>query len=92
MAEAVMGSGYDLDAACLGDGIDLKGALNDLLAGAKRAGAVRPDVNADDVKALMTSCLSRTPTPADPAARDRMMEIATAGLRRTSLPSRVRSR
>jgi AcrR family transcriptional regulator len=92
MAEALMGAGYDLDAACLRDGIDLKGALSDLLAGAQRAGAVRPDVNADDVKALMTSCLSRTPTPADPAARDRMVEIATAGLRRTSLSPRVRSR
>jgi AcrR family transcriptional regulator len=86
MAEALMGAGYDLDEVCLRDGIDLKGALNGLLAGAQRAGAVRPDVNADDVKALMTSCLSRTPTSADPAARDRMVEIATAGLRRTSLP------
>lgn len=81
MAEALMGAGYDLDEVCLRDGIDLRGALNDLLVRAQRAGAVRADVNHDDVKALMTSCLSRTPTPADPAARDRMIEIATAGLR-----------
>ena len=81
MAEALMGAGYDLDEVCLRDGIDLRGALDDLLVRAQRAGAVRADVNHDDVKALMTSCLSRTPTPADPAARDRMIEIATAGLR-----------
>jgi AcrR family transcriptional regulator len=81
MAEALMGAGYDLDAACLRDGIDLKGALDGLLVRAQRAGAVRADVNGDDVKALMTSCLSRTPTQADPAARDRMIAIATQGLR-----------
>lgn len=81
MAEALMGAGYDLDAICLGDGIDLRGALSDLLAAAQRAGAVRADVTHDDVKALMTSCLSRTPTAADPGARDRMIEITTAGLR-----------
>lgn len=81
MAEALMGAGYDLDEACLGNGIDLKGALNDLLVRAQQAGAVRPDVNQDDVKALMTSCLSRPPTNEDPAARDRMIEIATAGLK-----------
>jgi AcrR family transcriptional regulator len=90
MAEALMGAGYDLDEACLRDGIDLKGALDGLLVRAQQAGAIRADVNGDDVKALMTSCLSRTPTPADPAARDRMVEIATAGLRPTSLSARNR--
>ena len=81
VAEALMGAGYDLDAAVLGEGFDLKGSLSELLVRAQRAGAVRPDVNHDDVKALMTSCLSRTPTQADPAARDRMIAIATQGLR-----------
>ena len=81
MAEALMGAGYDLDAACVREGCDLKGALNDLLARAQRVGAVRADVNGDDVKALMNSCLFRTPTQDDPAARDRMIAIATQGLR-----------
>jgi AcrR family transcriptional regulator len=81
VAEALMGAGYDLDAACLSEGVDLTGALNTLLTRAQRAGAVRADVNFDDVKALLTSCLSRIPTPADPGARDRMVAIATAGLR-----------
>jgi Transcriptional regulator SbtR-like, C-terminal domain len=76
-----MGAGYDLDAACLSEGLDLIGALDTLLARAQRAGAVRADVNFDDVKALMTGCLTRTPTPEDPGARDRMVAIATAGLR-----------
>jgi AcrR family transcriptional regulator len=81
LAEALMGAGYDLDAACLSEGVDLTGALNALLTRAQRAGAVRADVNFDDVKALMTGCLSRVPTPTDPGARDRMVAIATAGLR-----------
>jgi AcrR family transcriptional regulator len=81
MAEALMGAGYDLDAACVREGCDLKGALNDLLARAQRAGAVRADVNGDDVKALMNSCLFRTPTQDDPAARMRMIAIATQGLK-----------
>jgi AcrR family transcriptional regulator len=85
MAEALMGAGYDLDAACLSDGIDLKGALNNLLVSAQRAGAVRADVNHDDVKALMTSCLSRAASAQDdPGACDRMVAIATAGLRAPS--------
>ena len=73
-----MGAGYDLDAACLSDDIDLRGALNVLLARAQDAGAVRPDVNHDDVKALMTSCLSRASAP---GACDRMVAIAVQGLR-----------
>ena len=81
MAEALMGAGYDLDAACLRDGLDMMGALRALLTRAQQAGAVRPDVTTDDVKALMTSVLTRPPTPEDPGARDRMVAIATAGLR-----------
>ena len=84
MAEALMGAGYDLDASCLSDGIDLKGALNNLLVSAQRAGAVRADVNHDDVKALMTSCLSRASAQDDPGACERMVAIATAGLRTPS--------
>ena len=70
---------------CAGrNGIDLRGALNNLLVSAQRAGAVRADVNHDDVKALMTSCLSRASAQDDPGACDRMVAIATAGLRAPS--------
>jgi len=81
MAEALMGAGYDLDAACAREGLDMMGGLRALLTRAQQAGAVRPDVTTDDVKALMTSVLTRAPTPEDPGARDRMIAIATAGLR-----------
>jgi AcrR family transcriptional regulator len=81
MAQALMGAGYDLDALCTRDAIDLMGALTNLLTRAQRAGVVRPDATYDDVKALVTGCLARTPTAADPTARERMIAIATAGLR-----------
>jgi AcrR family transcriptional regulator len=79
MAEALAGAGFDLDAAARRDGFDVTGALGDLLARAQRAGVVRGDADAGDVKALITGCLARTP-PEDPAALDRMIGIATQGL------------
>src|ERR1700752_3236277 len=38
LAQALMGAGYDLDAVCTRDGIDLIGALTNLLVRAQRAG------------------------------------------------------
>jgi len=80
VAQALAGAGFDFDSAAKRDGLDVLGALNDLLARAQRAGAVRADVDALDVKALIAGCLARTPTTADPAARDRMISIAVKGL------------
>lgn len=80
MAEALAGGGFDLDAAAGRGGLDVLGALGALLARAQRAGGVRDDIDAADVKALITGCLARVPTPADPAARDRMISIARRGL------------
>jgi AcrR family transcriptional regulator len=80
MADALAGDAcFDLDAAARREGIDVTGALGDLLTRAQRAGAVRGDADTADIKALITGCLARTP-PEDPAARDRMISIATAGL------------
>jgi AcrR family transcriptional regulator len=79
MAEALAGACFDLDAAARRDGIDVTGALGDLLARAQRVGAVRSDADVSDVKALITGCLARTP-PEDPAARDRMISIVAQGL------------
>jgi AcrR family transcriptional regulator len=81
MAEALAGAGYDLDSATAQEGFDLTSAISELLARAQRAGAVRADTDAADVKALIMGCLARTPTAADPAARARMAEIAARGLR-----------
>jgi hypothetical protein len=81
MAEALAGAGYDLDSATTQEGLDLTSAISELLARAQRAGAVRGDADAADVKALITGCLARAPTAADPAARVRMAKITAQGLR-----------
>lgn len=77
LAEALTGAGYDLDAATRREGVDPMTALGLLLARAQRAGAVRPDVETADVKALIGGCLSRA---ADQAALDRMVAVARRGL------------
>lgn len=79
MADALAGACFDLDAAARRDGIDVMGTLRDLLTRAQHAGAVRGDIDVGDVKALVSGCLARTPD-GDPAARDRMVSIATRGL------------
>jgi AcrR family transcriptional regulator len=80
MAEALAGAGFDLETSTKRGGSDVLGALNDLLVRAQRAGAVRADVDAMDVKALISGCLARAPRTTDSAARDRMISIARQGL------------
>jgi AcrR family transcriptional regulator len=80
VAEALAGAGFDLDETARREGIDVMGALSSLLARAQSAGSVRGDVDAADVKALITGCLARTPSAADPAARDRMISVVRQGL------------
>jgi len=80
LAQALAGTGFDLDSVSKRDGADVMGGLADLLARAQRADAIRGDADAMDVKALIAGCLARTPTTADPAARDRMISIAIRGL------------
>ncbi len=77
LAEALTGAGYDLDEAARRDGVDPMTALARLLDRAQRAGAVRPDVDVADVKALIGGCLTRA---GDPAALDRMVAVARQGL------------
>jgi AcrR family transcriptional regulator len=81
MAEALAGAGFDLETSTKRGGADVLGALNDLLVRAQQAGAVRADVDAMDVKALISGCLARAPRTTDFAARDRMISIARQGLR-----------
>jgi hypothetical protein len=81
MAEALAGAGFDLETSTKRGGSDVLGALNDLLVRAQQAGAVRADVDAMDVKALISGCLARAPRTTDFAARDRMISIARQGLR-----------
>jgi AcrR family transcriptional regulator len=78
LADALTGAGFDIKAAVSGPERDVAGALAGLLARAQQAGAVRPDIEADDVIALVAGCLARQP---DPGARDRLVAVVSAGLR-----------
>ncbi|MEV4618861.1 helix-turn-helix domain-containing protein [Asanoa sp. NPDC049573] len=82
LAEALAGAGFDIEAAATRGGHDLDGAEAALLARAQQAGAVRADVTNADVKALIVGCVARERGATDPAARRRMVEIVSAGLRR----------
>ncbi|WP_433440738.1 TetR/AcrR family transcriptional regulator [Nonomuraea sp. CA-141351] len=84
LAEALSGDGFDIQAAASGTEPDLDGVERDLLMRAQQAGAVRPDVTIADVKALIVGCLARERHALDPEARERMIAIASAGLRATT--------
>jgi AcrR family transcriptional regulator len=75
LAEALAGAGFDLDAVSSGE-YNITGRMAALLRRAQEAGQIRGDVDIDDVKALVTSCLAR-----EGSARDRMISIARGGLR-----------
>jgi AcrR family transcriptional regulator len=81
LAEALAGTGFDLQAAASGPERDVMAALRDLLVRAQAAGALRDDIEIDDVKALLEGVLARERGAADAAARDRMIAIISAGLR-----------
>lgn len=78
LSDALTGVGFDVKAATSGPGRDVTGALSGLLARAQRTGAVRPDLEAADVIALVAGCLGRQ---ADPTARRRLVSVIRAGLR-----------
>ncbi|GLZ02835.1 putative transcriptional regulatory protein TetR [Actinomadura sp. NBRC 104412] len=80
LAEALAGSGYDVEAAAERTGHDVMGAMRDLLTAAQRAGEVRQDVDVADVKALITACLARMRNGSGDDGR-RIMTIIRAGLR-----------
>jgi AcrR family transcriptional regulator len=77
LAEALAGAGYDLDSAAARANCDVTGRLRDLLARARHAGAVRPEIEYADVKALLAGCLARG---GDGAALDRMVAVVCDGL------------
>jgi AcrR family transcriptional regulator len=77
LAEALAGAGYDLEGVAARAGYDVTGRLRDLLAQAQRAGAVRPEVDDADVKALLAGCLARD---GDGAALDRIVAVVCDGL------------
>jgi AcrR family transcriptional regulator len=81
LAEALAGAGYDLEGAGVAAGYDMPSRLRELLARAQEAGAVRPDIDYADVKALLAGCLARD--GGDGAALDRVIAVVCDGLRPT---------
>jgi len=81
LAEALVGGGFDIEAAAGRSEHDITGALHRLLTTAQQAGSIRADVDVADVKALVTGCLARERGHADQAARQRMIAMACNGLR-----------
>lgn len=81
LADSLAGVGHDVAAAAERTGYDVGGALGELLAAAQAAGAVRPDVDVHDVKALIAGCLVRERRGPDPATRRRMLDLVRAALR-----------
>jgi AcrR family transcriptional regulator len=55
--------------------------VDELLAGAQRAGAVRPDLDRDDVRALMVGCIRAVDQVTDPAKVDHLIQVITDGMR-----------
>jgi AcrR family transcriptional regulator len=82
LGDALAGAGFDVEAAASRADHDVMGALRVLLVRAQHAGAVRNDVDAADVKALMVGCLARERPGGDARARDRMVAVVREGLRR----------
>jgi AcrR family transcriptional regulator len=78
LAEALAGTGYDVEAAGAAAGHDPSGALRDLLSRAQAAGEIRADVSYADVKALLNGCLSRG---GDAGDRERLVRVVLRGLR-----------
>jgi AcrR family transcriptional regulator len=79
IADALAGYGVDIDAAAPGAEAAFLGVLEELLAGAQRAGTVRRDVGGAEVMALMTVCKSTEQY--DHGLADRVAEIIVDGLR-----------
>jgi AcrR family transcriptional regulator len=85
LAEALAGAGYDVERAAALAGHDLTARVRGMLARAQESGAVRPDVQYADVKALMTGCLARD-TGDDPGALDRIIDLVCSAMRATTGP------
>jgi AcrR family transcriptional regulator len=84
VAEALIGAGYNMESLredVADERHDVHGMLRRLLTAAQRAGAIRSDVDAETVKALMGGCLT-----AAPAARDQACSVVLAGLRVSPVP------
>ncbi|MFB9839160.1 TetR/AcrR family transcriptional regulator [Actinoallomurus acaciae] len=62
--------------------------VDELLAGAQRAGAVRADLDRDDVRALMVGCIRAVDQVTDPEKADHLIEVMADGMREKQPRSR----
>lgn len=76
LAEALAGSGFDIESAAAAADCDVTGRLRSLLAAAQQDGGIRPDIVFADIKALMAGCLSH-----EGPDRDRIIDVISTGLR-----------
>jgi AcrR family transcriptional regulator len=80
LAEALAGSGYDIEAVGAEAGFDVAGRMRAMLTRAQEAGKIRADVTYADVKALLTGCLARD---GDAASLEPIVAVVSQGLRTT---------
>lgn len=81
LADALAGAGVNLRSATLDAATRLRNVLADLLARAQHAGAVRPDVDTDDVHAVVAGALAAEKHRADPAGPGRLSALICDALR-----------
>jgi hypothetical protein len=81
LAEAMAGVGFDVEAAASSPEHDVVGELRQLLVRAQKAGAVRGDVDAADVKALIVAACTRGRRSGDIDIQHRMIRVIAQGLR-----------
>ena len=67
LADALAGSGFDIEGTARKAGFDVSGRMRDMLITAQQAGTIRGDVTFDDVMALVKGCLTRAGEGADTA-------------------------
>ncbi|MGF6883935.1 AcrR family transcriptional regulator [Nocardia sp. GAS34] len=81
LAEALAGSGFDIEAAAATADCNVSDRLRRLLSDAQQSGAVRSAITFADIKALMAGCLSYDgPDP------DRVIDVVRTGLRSHATP------
>jgi AcrR family transcriptional regulator len=80
LADALASAGIDVAAATSGAAQEINATLATMLGRAQQAGAVRPDVEAADVKALMMGCLADGRELVG-GALERRVDVICAGLR-----------
>jgi AcrR family transcriptional regulator len=80
LMEALAGIGYDVTAAIPDAEKLFMSTLDELLVRAQGSGAVRPDIEVRDVKALMVGCQTMLRYSSDPAVAQRALAVVRDGL------------